>query len=89
MPEALLAWRSSRLAEGVANRTANMDVSSLQALLNWAVRSELILRNPIARVRALPAGEAQKLGSKTLYWVNEVLDLIDKLSSQRDEQKPS
>lgn len=35
------------------------------------------------------AGQAQRLGTKVLRWVTQFYDLIDELSQQHDEQKPS
>src|SRR5690349_19788972 len=58
--DVLLRWRSSRLEEGVANRTVNMEVASLKALLNWAVRNRLALVNPLQHLQTLPSGEAHR-----------------------------
>ncbi len=50
------AFLESRTAKGAANRTANMDLAVLRAALNWAVRTELLGKNPIAAVHLLPSG---------------------------------
>ena len=56
-PAVIHEWRSRRLEEGVANRTVNLDVSSLQSMLRWALDAELIGVNPVARVKPLPEGK--------------------------------
>lgn len=47
-------WRQGRIAAGASNRTANHEVSILQAALNHAVRLEQFELNPLAGLRALP-----------------------------------
>lgn len=63
-PTVVLDWRRGRLAEGVSNRTANMDVSTLSSLLNWAVRSELLTTNPLHALKPLPQGKAHERRSR-------------------------
>ncbi len=43
-------------AQGAANRTANLVVDSLKAMLTWAVECELIAKSPLGRIRRLPDG---------------------------------
>jgi integrase len=56
-PVDVLRFRDERRQSGVSNRTANADVGALQAMLNWAVRVELIAENPVRYVPRLPIGE--------------------------------
>jgi integrase len=56
-PVDVLRFRDERRKSGVANRTANADVDALKAMLNWAVRVELIAENPLHNIPRLPIGE--------------------------------
>lgn len=55
-PQAYLKFRQLRLRQGVANRTANMDLVTTRTMLNWAVRSGYIAFNPLQAVQTLPTG---------------------------------
>ena len=56
----LMRLRSARVQEGLSVRTANLDVATLKAMLNWAARAGLIAQNPIARLPPLPEREASR-----------------------------
>lgn len=56
----LLVYRQKRLKQGRANRTVNHEVGALKAMLNWAVASGLVQRNPIAYLKPLPSGKAHE-----------------------------
>ena len=55
-PSQFLAYRTQLLAQGVGNRCANVHRQALCGMLNWAVRLDLIERNPIEKVPKLPEG---------------------------------
>ena len=57
-PVMLIQYRAKRLADGVAPRTANLACDRLRACLNWAVKLDLIARNPIANLPRLKETEA-------------------------------
>ena len=57
-PQAYLFFRRRRLAEGVANRTANMDLTVVRTFLNWTVQVGYIGFNPLQPVKPLPSGKA-------------------------------
>ena len=59
-PITLMQYRNARLAEGRTQRTANVDVSTLKAMLNWAVSAGLIAENPIGALKNLVEKEGQR-----------------------------
>ncbi len=46
--EMLLTYRQKRIKQGKANRSVNLEVGTLKAMLNWALECGLIGRNPVA-----------------------------------------
>jgi integrase len=61
VPYRLMQRRAARITEGAAVRTANLEVDTLKAMLNWAVRAGLVAANPIANLQRLPEREAAKV----------------------------
>ncbi len=57
-PTLIIERRRKRIAQGASFRTANIEVGSLRSGLNWAVRTGLIVANPIAGIRPLPVDES-------------------------------
>src|SRR4029078_13496562 len=55
--EAILLYRQKRVGDGVANRTVNLEVGAVKAMMTWAVNAGLVPRNPIASLKPLPAGK--------------------------------
>jgi integrase len=53
----LLRYQRERLAQGVSNRTVNVDVGAVKAMLAWAVTSQLITESPLRALKPLPTGE--------------------------------
>jgi integrase len=53
----VMQHRARRVAAGASHTTANIEIKSVKALLNWAVRVGLIKENPIAALPHLPQGE--------------------------------
>jgi len=53
----MMRYRSVRLAEGVSNRTVNVETGALRSMLRWAVASGLIAQSPIAHLQPLPTTE--------------------------------
>ena len=56
-PQAFLLYRRMRLGQGIANRTANMELTVIRTVLNWGIRSGYIGFNPLQGVQTLPAGK--------------------------------
>jgi integrase len=52
----VLRYRNQVRTNGASNRTANLFVDGLRAMLTWAVECGVIERNPIGRVPRLPEG---------------------------------
>jgi integrase len=52
----VLRYRNKVRTDGASNRTANLFVDGLRAMLTWAVECGVIERNPIGRVPRLPEG---------------------------------
>jgi integrase len=57
----LMQHRAARVAAGKSVRTANLEVDSLKAMLNWALRAGLIAANPIIHMPRLPERESTKV----------------------------
>src|SRR5690348_1222327 len=55
-PLQVIRYRNSQREKGASNRTANLVVDSLGAMLGWAVGCGLIPLNPLKNVRRLPDG---------------------------------
>ncbi|MBK8172766.1 MAG: hypothetical protein IPK60_20845 [Sandaracinaceae bacterium] len=55
-PIDVIRFRNELLKEGASNRTANLYVDALKAMLNWAVRMQLIAENPLRNLSRLPTG---------------------------------
>ena len=52
----VLRYRNQVRTDGASNRTANLFVDGLRAMLTWAVECGVIEHNPIGRIRRLPEG---------------------------------
>ncbi|MCC6897527.1 MAG: site-specific integrase [Polyangiaceae bacterium] len=59
-PLAMTQLRSKRLASGVSNRTANLDLDVVCAMLTWAVGLDLLEKSPLAKLKRLPESEANQ-----------------------------
>src|SRR5262249_44777009 len=75
-PEALLLYRQRRVKQGVANRTVNLEVGAIKAMLTWAVNAGLLPRNPIASINPLPAGKAYERRSRRALSHDEVVRFL-------------
>jgi len=53
----VLAYQRDRLADGVSNRTVNVDTGALSAMLTWGVTAQLIAENPLRSLKPLPTSE--------------------------------
>jgi len=53
----LLRYQRERLAQGVSNRTVNVDVGAVKSMLAWAVTAQLIAESPLRALKPLPTGE--------------------------------
>src|SRR5262249_31721637 len=61
--DAVVRFRSQRLRDGAANRTANFEVGALKGMFNWAVQTGLVHHNPLLSLKRLPEGDAYQR-----YW---------------------
>ena len=81
--ERLLVYRQKRIKQGKANRSVNMEIGTLKAMLNWALACGLIGRNPIANLKPLPSGKAYEkrprraLSRREMEQLLEAADRID------------
>ena len=82
------SYLSSRTRMGVANRTANIELAHLRAMLNWAKSIGHIREHDIGRVRKLPEGKAHQTRRKRALTESEVRVLLNAVS-QRDEELAS
>jgi len=82
-PQAFLIYRRSRLADKVANRTANMELTVVRSMLNWAIRSGYIGFNPLQGVQQLPAGKAYEVRPRRVLSEDEIARFL-RASSQID-----
>lgn len=57
-PMTVVRLRNQATAAGASNRSANLIVQTLQAVLRWAEENMLIAENPIGRVKPLPYDRA-------------------------------
>lgn len=55
--EALMAYRSTRVAAGNANSTVNREVAAVKAMLSWAVDLGWLVKSPV-NLKRLPQGPA-------------------------------
>jgi integrase len=72
VPHRLMQHRAARITAGSAVRTANLEIDSLKAMLNWAVRAGLIAANPIANLQRLPEREAAKVHRRRAMTETEI-----------------
>ena len=84
-PQAFLLYRRSRLADRIANRTANMELTVVRSMLNWAIRSGYIGFNPLQGVQQLPAGKAYEVRPRRVLSEEEIARFL-RASRQIDEE---
>lgn len=84
-PQAFLLYRRSRLADKIANRTANMELTVVRSMLNWAIRSGYIGFNPLQGVQQLPAGKAYEARPRRVLSEKEIARFL-RASRQIDEE---
>jgi len=53
-PMHLVRIRNGAQAAGASHRTANLVVTTVQAMLRWAVENEVVAHDPVAHVKGLP-----------------------------------
>lgn len=84
-PHELQDWRATRLAEGAAHRTANLDVNTLKAMLRWAVDAELLAVNPLARLKPLPEGKKHQKFRRRALSEAEITKFLNEAA--KDDQR--
>lgn len=53
-PMHLIGIRNQAKAAGSSHRTANLVVTTVQAMIRWAIQNELVAHDPVAHVKGLP-----------------------------------
>lgn len=53
-PMHLIGIRNEAKAAGSSHRTANLVVTTVQAMIRWAIENELVAHDPVAHVKGLP-----------------------------------
>jgi integrase len=84
-PILVMQHRAQRVAEGASHRTANLQVNTLKAMLNWAVTTELIAQNPIGRVKGLPEGRGHKRCQRRAMTDEEIARFL--VAAEKDDRK--
>jgi integrase len=79
--ERLLTSRQKRIEQGKANRTINVELGTLRAMLNWGVEVGLIGRNPIANLKPLPSGKAYERRPRRALSRDEMQQLLEAAES--------
>ncbi len=76
-PLDVMGYRQVRQAEGVSNKTVNLEVGSLKAMLTWAAQAQIAPPNPIAHIKNLPTGKAYQRRPRRALGEAEAQKLID------------
>jgi len=79
------SYLAHRTRMGAANRTANIELAHVRAMLNWAKAIGHIREHELGRVRKLPEGKAHQTRKKRALSESEVGAFL-KAVSQRDEE---
>ena len=56
-PAQFLDYRAVLLRDGASNRTCNVHLQAIRGMLSWAVKMELIAKNPLLGIEKLPDGK--------------------------------
>jgi integrase/recombinase XerD len=75
-PAVLLRLRTQAVAAGAAPTTANRIADSVRSCLRWAVRHELIAKNPVEHITRLPQGPAFSVRQRRALTDDEVARLL-------------
>jgi integrase len=82
----LTQYRAERLSAGLANRSVNVEVGSLKAMLNWAVGAGVIAANPIQAFKPLPYGEENMRHVRRALSDDEIDALLAAARADDEEQ---
>ncbi|MBI4884928.1 MAG: site-specific integrase [Actinobacteria bacterium] len=85
-PVELMQYRSARLKLGLSNRTINVEVGSLKAMLRWAENAGLIAQSPIRNFKPLPYTERHRRHVRRALSDQEIKALLDAARADDDEQ---
>ncbi len=77
--------RNEATNAGAANRTSNLLVQRLQAMLRWADENQLIARNPIGAVKPLPYTRAEYRHKRRAMTEDEIARFLG-VSEEHDER---
>ena len=64
-PLEVIRYRNRLVEQGAANRTANLVVQSLSAMMKWAVACGLAEENPVAGIPRLPVGSSPNWSNRS------------------------
>ena len=76
-------WRAQRKADGVTNATMNRPVTVLKAVLNWAVKRDLLNESPLRRLELLKETDSQ---TKVRYLSADERERFLKALDDREER---
>lgn len=85
-PIELMQYRAARLKLGLSNRTINVEVGSLKAMLRWAADAGLIAENPIRNFKPLPYTEQHRRHVRRALSDEEIERLLAAARADDDEQ---
>lgn len=83
----VLAYRARRRAEGASKRTANKEVDALQTALRWAIRAQLLARNPLDGLQRLTVRDSdvvrvpRALSEAELAQLLSAAEVLDRLGA--------
>lgn len=79
------AWRSRKMRDGAKPSTVNRQLTALLALLNWAVKREILESNPLSKLERL----SERSNGKVRYLSeDERARLLSAIESRTDRMKP-
>ncbi|MCC7172166.1 MAG: hypothetical protein IT459_17100, partial [Planctomycetes bacterium] len=85
-PIELMQYRAARLKLGLSNRTINVEVGSLKAMLRWAENAGLIAQSPIRNFKPLPYTEQHRRHVRRALSDAEIEAFLHAARADDDEQ---
>ena len=81
----LTGVRARVTAEGRSNRTANLVLDRLRAMLNWAVDAGLVAANPVPRLKRLPETAGHRRYKRRAMTEEEIARFL--LAAEQDDEQ--
>ena len=75
-PAMFLDYRARLLGEGASNRTANVHLQAIRGMLTWAVKMELVAKNPLLGIDKLPDGRRHQRYKRRALTEEEIERLL-------------